>query len=581
MLSKKRILVAMLDKNSFLRWVVGMTSSQLTRMMKILCYTKFMPRLFKKLQSFAKEYPILPVLGVFLLAFIYFFYLQYTPAFPDPDSFYHAKIAELFSQGHFVKDFLWLADYTILGEYYTDQHFLYHVFLIPFIKIFGAIIGIKVATVFLAAALLAVFYWLLKKWQVRFAFGYILVLAFSNPFVFRISLAKAPSLAIIFLLLALYLIFKKKYKLLFLLSFIYVWSYGGFPLLLVITFIYIIIGLLAKLWAGRHKRLLKIFRRLHPVPFWKRIIKNQYLKILLSVILGVFTGLIINPYFPQNISYLWYQFFKIGVVNYQEVIGVGGEWYPYEIFQLIPNTVFLTLILLLGLVLLIFYFKKTSVRTITLFILAIFFLALTLKSRRYVEYYVPFGTLFAAVAINQAASEFSVKKFWPRLGQFYFKQKIIATILIIYILVTIPTIIIRDIKSNRDDFKFGIPYSQYENSATWLKQNTPAGSLVLHSDWDDFPVLFYHNDHNKYIVGLDPTFMYVYNPDLYWKWVNITTGQAKKKEVYETVINDFQGGYLFVEKDHQAMNNLFKGNNQFKRVFEDEEVIIYQPKLSQ
>ena len=536
-----------------------------------------MPKTLKKLQKLAKEYPVLLVLGVFVLAFCYFFYLQYTPAFPDPDSFYHAKIAELFSEGNFVKDFTWLGDYTILGEYYTDQHFLYHIFLIPFVKFFGAVIGIKVATIFLAAALFAVFYWCLRRFQVRFAFLYILVLAFSNPFIFRISLAKAPSLSIIFLLLALVFIFEKKYKPLFFLSFIYVWSYGGFPLLLVIASIYIIVSLVSGVVGKRHFRILKVFRRFHHASFWQRVKSNQYLRLVLSIVLGVSLGLVINPYFPENLGFLWYQFFKIGVVNYQDIIGVGGEWYPYNLAQLIPNTVFLAFLMLASFAIFIIRFKQQSKATKTLLLVALFFLFLTLKSRRYVEYYVPFGTFYTALTINTMAGKLSIKKLRKKLGEFYFRQKIIATFLLVYILVTVPTIIIRDIKSTRDDFVYGIPHSKFENSATWLKQNTVAGSLVLHSDWDDFPVLFFHNDHNKYIVGLDPTFMYVHNEDYYWKWVNITTGRADQEEVYEIVKKDFQNAHVFVEKDHQEMNRLFKDNDKFEYVFEDEEVIIYQP----
>lgn len=537
-----------------------------------------MPRILKKLQILAKEHPLLPVLGVFLLAFCYFFYLQYTPAFPDPDSFYHAKIAELFSEGKFVKNFPWLSDYTVLGEYYTDQHFLYHVFLIPFVKVFGSIIGIKIATIFLAAALLSVFYWCLKQWGARFPFFYVLILAFSNPFIFRISLAKAPSVSIMFLLLALHFIFKKKYRHLFALSFVYVWTYGGFPLLLVMVGAYAFVDLLYDAFSRRIRKIYKFFQRFQRSSPWERVKNSKYARLLLSAGLGILLGIIVNPYFPKNLSYLWYQFFQIGIINYQNVIGVGGEWYPYKISNLIPATVFLSLILLIAIPLFILFFRQQGKKTKTLFILFVFFLLLTLKSRRYVEYYIPFGTLFAALAISGAFKRYSPEKIWQRLGRLYFREKIIATFLVVYILVTIPTIIIRDVGSTRGDFENGIPYTKYKNSSAWLEQNTEKGSLVLHSDWDDFPVLFFHNDHNRYIVGLDPTFMYTHGEKHYWEWVNITTGQEDRDKVYGIIKEDFPGAYVFVEKDHQEMNRLFKDNEKFEHIFEDEEAIIYKPR---
>ena len=47
-------------------------------------------------------------------------------------------------------------------------------------------------------------------------------------------------------------------------------------------------------------------------------------------------------------------------------------------------------------------------------------------------------------------------------------------------------------------------------------------------DWDDFPRLFFYNSHNTYLIGLDPTYMQLYNAGLYDSWVDITNGNVKK-----------------------------------------------------
>jgi hypothetical protein len=90
----------------------------------------------------------LSFLLIFLTSFIVFAYLQYSEAFADPDSFYHAKMALLARDQGVIKDFPWL-QYTVLVNNYTDQHFLYHVILIPFVTFFDPLVGIKLATVFL------------------------------------------------------------------------------------------------------------------------------------------------------------------------------------------------------------------------------------------------------------------------------------------------------------------------------------------------------------------------------------------------------------------------------------------------
>ena len=107
--------------------------------------------------------------------------------------------------------------------------------------------------------------------------------------------------------------------------------------------------------------------------------------------------------------------------------------------------------------------------------------------------------------------------------------------------------------------------------------NSPEGSIVIHSDWDDFPVLFYHNSHNYYIVGLDPTFMYEYDKDLYWKWVDLTTGK-EVKNVYQVVKNQFNASYIIIEKDHLGMDRIINGSLGFELIYEDNEAKIYQVK---
>ena len=49
---------------------------------------------------------------------------------------------------------------------------------------------------------------------------------------------------------------------------------------------------------------------------------------------------------------------------------------------------------------------------------------------------------------------------------------------------------------------------------------------VFATDWDDFPELFFWNTHNTYLLGLDPTYMYLHDPQLYLRWRAITRGQV-------------------------------------------------------
>ncbi|NOG50670.1 MAG: hypothetical protein HND48_15510 [Chloroflexi bacterium] len=60
-------------------------------------------------------------------------------------------------------------------------------------------------------------------------------------------------------------------------------------------------------------------------------------------------------------------------------------------------------------------------------------------------------------------------------------------------------------------------------AADWLEANTPAGSLVFQTDYDDFTRLFFNNTSNTYLNGLDTTYLLEANPDLWQAWTRIRT----------------------------------------------------------
>ncbi len=528
---------------------------------------------------------------LFVISFSLFSYFQISPTFPDPDSFYHAKMAVLIRDQGIVKNFPWL-QFTVLKDYYIDHHFLYHVALVPFVTFLDPIVGIKLATATFAALLIIVFYWFLNKFKIKGAFFYSLLTLTLSPFIFRINLAKAGALSIIILLIGLYFIFNKKYWPLFILSFLYVWTHGSWPLILVLTLFYIladsIIETSAAPTAGIRSYALgirKLFQHaaFHIQHFLRAIFSRSNIKLFFSCFGGLIAGLIINPYFPKNLIFYWHQIVKIAVINYQEKINVGAEWYSYPFGDLIANSSFVFVLLVLSSAIffinLLKYLEnkknipsKNGLETLTLAFLTLFFLILTLRSRRNVEYFIPFAILLASFSLNQP---FSLRgQYWYSFQKWWQERKILGTILCLYFLFIIPFTAGRNIWSTKKLFDSGSPTNKYQGAAEWLENNTPKGAIIFHNDWDDFPSLFYYNAHNYYIAGLDPTFMYDYNKDLHKKWVDITTG--KQDKISEIVNRDFYAQYVFVDKDHIALENNLKRDGNFIKVYEDDEGKIYQ-----
>lgn len=518
-------------------------------------------------------------LAIFTISFVVLLILQAAPVFADPDSFYHAKVAILIRDQGIVRTFPWL-NLTVLGEHYTDQHFLYHVLLIPFVTWFPPLVGLKLATVFFGASVITVAYWMMRQLGVRGAFIYALILLFSRPFSFRMSLAKAPSTSLIILLVGMTWIFQYRLRRLFGLAFAYVWYYGGFALLGIGAGLHAIVSVLHNRFITGHDshRFVQKIKAL--IGRGSRTVKVRRLNlgVLIAVFGGLTAGVIINPYFPSNISFYFHQVINIGVINFQKVIGVGGEWYPYGFINLVANGAFASILLVVALVGLLVRAKHQSKATWTLFLLTTFFFLLTLKSRRYVEYYIPFAIIFSASSISGAIAGLELHRAWAEFRRLMLRQRtgqILLGLAGVYIAVAFGFVAGRDFHNEQRDLQHGFRADELAPASAWLAANTPVGSRVVHSDWDEFPLLFYHNSHNTYIVGLDPTFLYKADQERYWAWANITLGKFQGN-VYEAVTKTLDSRYVMVTSDHTGMDGYFRTNDRFLKRYQDAEATIYE-----
>lgn len=526
----------------------------------------------KIINSFERNH--LDYFFIFLIAFFVFFYLQSAATLPDPDSFYHAKIADLIKKQGIITSFPW-TQFSTLKDNYIDHHFLYHLYLIPFTIFFNPLIAIKIATIFLDIVLILFFYYFLTHFKIKWRFFWTIILLTISPFLFRVSLAKAPVFSILLLLLGFYALVNYRQWFLFFLSFFYVWAYGGWPLLWILSLIYFIIDFIYDQTRKQSVFWQTVQLIISPIHPQKK--KKKRRDLFFALTLGTLAGLIINPYFPKNIYFYYQQIYQIAIVNMQKIIGVGGEWYPYTLTNLINDTGLLFPILIIALLIFIISLKKQKKISIILFFITLFFFFYTLKSRRSVEYFVPFGLLFASFSIDSFLKSYLVK---TQINLGFLMAPLLKRILVVFIIglgVIIIWFGIIDLKTVKGDMERGINLTHYQKAGNWLSQNTPRGSLVLQSDWDDFPILFYFSDNNYYINGLDQTFMYNYNKNLFWQWVNITTGKSPSNLV-GVIKDDFMASYIFIENDHLAMDNLFKNNNFFKLVYQDNEAKIYQVK---
>jgi len=511
---------------------------------------KFAWRLVVGIWNFQKRYPWLAELFVFVAMLALYLPLQQSTGFADPDALYHLKIAELTAAHGPVREFIWMP-YSTLAASFADHHFLYHVALIPFIKILGSLHGIKFATAVFAAAAIAALAWALRYVGVRYAALFALLAGIMNPLAFRIGLSKASALGVLLLVVGLAFAIKRRPWPLFAVAFIYVWTHGSWPALLGLGTIAIIM----MSWNG------KLISTFH-------VLRSS----LLALWLGVIAGILINPFFPNNIKFYWEQIVQIAVINYQAKIGVGSEWYPYNPHNLLSALPLLACLAVVAIII----FPSAAVKTVdgkennrirvalALTISALVFLGLTLRSQRHVEYFVPLAVAASAAWIGE----------WGFLkNMLKTKGRILPFALAVCCAVSIVGAFgRRELNSANRDLSSGYEYTLYKKAAEYLKNNAEPGEVIVHADWDDMPSLFYWNDNGRYIMGLDPTFTYRANPTRYWDYVNFTLGKSSDPVA---VMKELNSRFVFSDREHLALDMMLKKSGSFKLVYSDNEAEVY------
>jgi hypothetical protein len=289
---------------------------------------------------------------------------------------------------------------------------------------------------------------------------------------------------------------------------------------------------------------------------------------------GLVSGLIVNFYFPNNLKFYWQQIWDIGVVNYQNIIAVGGEWYPYSLNTLWHETGFL--LVAVGLSTLIFFLtlKKQSSYSWLWGIFTLIFFLLTLKSQRYIDFFAPLATLFIGFTFNSYFKTLSAfhLKLLTRTHWQVMASSLLLLIAIYFVWTTPASNYLEVAKTN---LSRGWAMNTYETASSWLKQNTPKNSLILNTNWADFPMLFYHNDYNHYLTGLDPTFAYQKNPIKYLRYRDVTLGK-RPDLLRQVIIDDWNADYIFVSKKQAVLNSQLEALSEFTKIYNDNETTIYQ-----
>lgn len=474
------------------------------------------------------------VVLVVLALFGYAIGLQFTTAhLGSIDGYFHIRYSALLRESgwrDFPPAFPWLP-LTVLGpDRYYDHHFLFHLWLALFAT-GDLVLGAKIAAALGAAAALLALYGLLLHWRVHGAHWWMIVaLSLAPGFAYRLEMPRVQSLSLLCLLGALHLLIQRRWQLLAPLALVYTWLYDAFPFLLALCACF----LAAHVLLGSR-------------PPWQALAVSSG---------GVFAGLVFNPYFPHNLRFIGHHYAE--KLWPQLDVAVGREWSPPLVAEWLGWGGLAGGALALAVVL---YRHRAALdpESLGVVLVAAMFVGLTWRSTRFVEYFVPFFTLAAARTVGARLSR------WGRRLGARWRRAALCLLLIGLAATSVAAAVL---------LRSRPPATRYFHCAAWLLASTKPGSLVFLSEWDDFPLLYFHNTSNTYSMGLDPTYLSARNPDLFQHWRRIVSGEEPNPAA--VIRERFGAEVAFTDHSHAAFIHAMDRDPSAERAFADNECLIYR-----
>jgi hypothetical protein len=246
-----------------------------------------------------------------------------------------------------------------------------------------------------------------------------------------------------------------------------------------------------------------------------------------------------------------------------------GIDFGMELFPVSSKMAFISNFILfftLNSVLLVGFLKRVRVSfsTIVWWVCAGIYLFLSFSSSRFWYVANVLFFVFFASYIKDWAGGRSWKKLLPKLNL------ITVVFVVAALLIHIPNSkdFLRDLKT------WALINTHYENVARWMNKNIPKGEIVYHANWCDSPYFICLNPANRYLVVLDPIFMYYRYPKVYSIYRDLKLGRVRKP--YKILRSVFRINYGYVFKNSPLSLQVKEDPQHFKILYNDYYGIVFK-----
>ncbi|GIV32732.1 MAG: hypothetical protein KatS3mg031_0267 [Chitinophagales bacterium] len=371
-----------------------------------------------------------------------------------------------------------------------------------------------------------------------------LLLVSGGYFLYRVNVVRPQVLSILFVLWSIHFILNRRRIALAVLCVIYTFSYTAFHL----PFIF------ASLVYGFHL----LFEN-----------ENDW-KTPLTALLAMGAGMLASPYFPDNFLMFYVQNFFIPWMSVGGGIDLhmGGEFSPMHTRAAITAHAAVVLPLVIGFVLAIRLPEKHERKTLSLLPIVLFLIFITCFSKRFTEYSVPVTLLFCGFFFTPY-----IKKYLEC------REPKEIVILLSAAGIMLAGLAMNSHASTVQVFR-GIGPPVLEEAAKYLLKHTEEDEVVFTADWDDAPELFYFNHKNRYLVFLDPCFMYYWNPEVWRRWDAVSNGRMGS-QTYTVLKDEFRVRYGVATSNFQQLRNIIERDPRMRIVHQTSGAFVFKLDIAQ
>jgi hypothetical protein len=247
-------------------------------------------------------------------------------------------------------------------------------------------------------------------------------------------------------------------------------------------------------------------------------------------------------------------------------VDVGIEWYPYESFYMLTSSLVAFGLFFLALIAFEYRDRIRDLKPLFFLIVTALLLLMAIKSRRFMEYFPPFAVILAAFTITPRLERLNYN--WVRRTG----DRILASVAAAVVTVVSSAVLVMTVVMARAEIKDETHPLTWKGASEYISQNAPPGCMVFNTNWDTFPALYYYNPDCSYVAGLDPTYLYDRDPDLWDLYESITNGQ--KADGAKLIRERFGAQYVVTGNGSSNFLTTANADPGFERVYEDSYAIV-------